>query len=38
MGHVTIVHEDLNEARIIAETVKKKIRVIAWFKIKRLKS
>lgn len=29
MGHVTIVHEDLNEARIIAEEVKKKIRVIA---------
>jgi hypothetical protein len=31
MGHVTIVHEDLNEARTIAEEVKKKIRVIAWF-------
>jgi hypothetical protein len=31
MGHVTIVHENLNEARTIAEEVKKKIRVIAWF-------
>jgi 5-(carboxyamino)imidazole ribonucleotide synthase len=29
MGHVTIVHENLNEARTIAEEVKKKIRVIA---------
>lgn len=29
MGHVTIVHEDLNEARRIAETVKKTIKVIS---------
>lgn len=29
MGHVTIVHEDINEARIIAEKVKKTIKVIS---------
>jgi len=29
MGHVTIVHKDLNEARQIAEEVKKTIRVIS---------
>ncbi|GAL62446.1 phosphoribosylaminoimidazole carboxylase ATPase subunit [Algibacter lectus] len=29
MGHVTIVNEDLNEARRIAEEVKKSIRVIS---------
>lgn len=29
MGHVTIVHEDVNEARKIAEEVKKKIKVIS---------
>ena len=29
MGHVTIVHEDMNEARKIAEDVKKTIRVIS---------
>jgi len=29
MGHVTIVHKDLNEARQIAEKVKKTIRVIS---------
>jgi 5-(carboxyamino)imidazole ribonucleotide synthase len=29
MGHVTIVHEDLNEARKIAEDVKKSIKVIS---------
>ncbi|MEE2802099.1 MAG: 5-(carboxyamino)imidazole ribonucleotide synthase [Bacteroidota bacterium] len=29
MGHVTIVNKDINEARKIAEEVKKKIRVIA---------
>ncbi len=29
MGHVTIVHKDINEARKIAETVKKTIRVIS---------
>jgi len=29
MGHVTIVHEDINEARKLAEEVKKTIRVIS---------
>lgn len=29
MGHVTIVHQDLNEARKVAEKVKKTIRVIS---------
>lgn len=29
MGHVTIVHKDLNEARILAEKVKNTIRVIS---------
>lgn len=29
MGHVTIVHEDVNEARLIAEKVKKTIKVIS---------
>ena len=29
MGHVTIVNEDLNEARRIAEEVKKSIKVIS---------
>ena len=29
MGHVTIVHEDINEARSIAADVKKKIKVIS---------
>ena len=29
MGHVTIVHKDINEARKIAEEVKKKIKVIS---------
>ena len=29
MGHVTIVHEDLGEARKVAEMVKKTIRVIS---------
>ncbi len=29
MGHVTIVHEDLNEARRVAEEVKKAIKVIS---------
>lgn len=29
MGHVTIVHEDMNQARKIAENVKKTIRVIS---------
>ena len=29
MGHVTIVHKDINEARKIAEDVKKKIKVIS---------
>ena len=29
MGHVTIVNEDLNEARRIAEDVKKTIKVIS---------
>lgn len=29
MGHVTIVHKDINEARRIAENVKKKIKVIS---------
>jgi len=29
MGHVTIVHEDINEARKIAEDVKKEIKVIS---------
>ena len=29
MGHVTIVNEDLDEARRIAEKVKKTIRVIS---------
>jgi len=29
MGHVTIVNEDLNEARKIAEEVKKTIKVIS---------
>ncbi len=29
MGHVTIVHEDINEARKIAEEVKKTIKVIS---------
>ena len=29
MGHVTIIHEDLNEARKIAEAVKKAIKVIS---------
>ena len=29
MGHVTIVHQDLNEARKIAEKVKKTIRVVS---------
>ncbi|TJY37148.1 5-(carboxyamino)imidazole ribonucleotide synthase [Pontimicrobium aquaticum] len=29
MGHVTIVHENINEARRIAEEVKKKIKVIS---------
>jgi len=29
MGHVTIIHEDINEARIIAEKVKKTIKVIS---------
>ncbi|MFD2823070.1 5-(carboxyamino)imidazole ribonucleotide synthase [Lacinutrix iliipiscaria] len=29
MGHVTIVHEDINEARIIAEKVKNTIKVIS---------
>lgn len=29
MGHVTIVHEDINEARNIAANVKKKIKVIS---------
>lgn len=31
MGHVTIVHEDINEARKLAEEVKQTIRVISWF-------
>ena len=29
MGHVTIVHEDMSQARKIAEDVKKTIRVIS---------
>jgi len=29
MGHVTIVDKDINEARIVAEKVKKTIQVIA---------
>ena len=29
MGHVTIVNEDLNEARKVAETVKNTIKVIS---------
>jgi 5-(carboxyamino)imidazole ribonucleotide synthase len=29
MGHVTIIHEDMNEARKIAEEVKNSIRVIS---------
>jgi len=29
MGHVTIVHEDINEARKIAENVKNTIKVIS---------
>jgi len=29
MGHVTIVHEDINEARKIAEKVKNTIKVIS---------
>ena len=29
MGHVTIVHEDINEARKIAQEVKEKVKVIA---------
>jgi 5-(carboxyamino)imidazole ribonucleotide synthase len=29
MGHVTIVNNDINEARIIAEKVKKTIKVIS---------
>lgn len=29
MGHVTIIHDDINEARIIAEKVKKTIKVIS---------
>jgi 5-(carboxyamino)imidazole ribonucleotide synthase len=29
MGHVTIIHKDINEARIIAEKVKKTIKVIS---------
>lgn len=29
MGHVTIVHHDINEARMIAERVKKSIKVVA---------
>lgn len=31
MGHVTIVHEDINEARKLAEEVKQTIRVVSWF-------
>lgn len=31
MGHVTIVHEDINAARKLAEEVKQTIRVISWF-------
>ena len=31
MGHVTIVHEDINAARKLAEEVKEKIRVVSWF-------
>ena len=29
MGHVTIIHEDINEARKIAEDVKNTIKVIS---------
>ncbi len=29
MGHITIVHEDVNEARKIAESVKRKVKVIS---------
>ena len=29
MGHVTIVNKDINEARVIAEQVKKTIKVIS---------
>ncbi|MBT8272612.1 MAG: 5-(carboxyamino)imidazole ribonucleotide synthase, partial [Bacteroidia bacterium] len=29
MGHVTIVHENINEAREIAEKVKRKLKVIS---------
>jgi 5-(carboxyamino)imidazole ribonucleotide synthase len=32
MGHVTIVNEDMNEARRIAEEVKNTIRVISEIK------